>query len=313
MEWLYKELNLSPDTQFKIFETCVIVCLIWLTRFVTVKVLYRKIEDVRVLYRWQKIISHTSVILTLFFVGSIWLSGIRSLATFLGLLSAGLAIALKDPITNLAGWGFIIWRRPFELGDRIQIGQFAGDVVAIRIFQFTILEIGNWVDADQSTGRIIHVPNSKVFYESLANYTMEFNYIWNEIPVLITFESNWIKAKNILLEIVNRHAENISEDVKNKVHQAARRFLIIYTKFTPIVYTSVKEYGVKLTIRYMCEPRRRRSSEEAIWENILAAFARETDIEFAYPTQRFYSRHFEGHNTQDELHIHNSFLKNKEK
>jgi small-conductance mechanosensitive channel len=215
------------------------------------------------------------------------------LATFLGLFSAGMAIALKDPVANLAGWGFIIWRRPFELGDRIQIGEYAGDVVDIRIFQFTLLEIGNWVDSDQSTGRIIHVPNSKVFFESLANYTMEFNYIWNEIPVRITFESNWMKAKKLLLEIVNRHADNISDTIKEQVHHAARRFLIIYTKFTPIVYTSVKEYGVCLTIRYMCEPRRRRSSEEIIWEDILKSFAQEPDIEFAYPTQRFFRHHIE--------------------
>lgn len=294
MEWLVKELNLTPDTQFKIIETCAIVFAIWLIRYVAVKIICRKIEDVRSLYHWQKTISHSSVFLTLLLIGPIWLSGIHSLATFLGLLSAGLAISLRDPLSNLAGWGFIVWRRPFEVGDRIEIGEYAGDVVDIRIFQFTILEIGNWVDADQSTGRIIHIPNSKIFTQSLANYTMEFNYIWNEIPVRISFESDWVKAKNLLLKVVNRHADNISEDVKNQIHDAAKRFLIIYTKFTPIVYTSVKDYGVCLTIRYMCEPRRRRTSEQAVWEDILNVFAQESDIEFAYPTQRFYSRHFEG-------------------
>ena len=67
-----------------------------------------------------------------------------------------------------------------------------------RIFMFTLMEIGNWVDADQSTGRVIHIPNGKVFKEVLANYSKGFQYIWNEIPVLVTFESNWKKAKEIL-------------------------------------------------------------------------------------------------------------------
>jgi small-conductance mechanosensitive channel len=128
----------------------------------------------------------------------LWFEGVKSASTFLGLLSAGLAIALRDPVVNLAGWAFILWRRPFEVGDRIQIGTHAGDVIDQRIFQFTLMEIGNWVGADQSTGRVVHIPNGKVFTEMLANYSKGFQYIWDEIPVLITFESNWEKAKGIL-------------------------------------------------------------------------------------------------------------------
>jgi len=90
------------------------------------------------------------------------------------LLSAGIAIALKDVFVNLAGFIFIMWRQPLEVGHRIQIGEVAGDVVDIRPFQFTILEIGNWVDADQSTGRMIHIPNGKIFTENLANYHFGF-------------------------------------------------------------------------------------------------------------------------------------------
>lgn len=88
----------------------------------------------------------------------------------------------------------------------MQIGQHVGDVIDIRLFQFTILEIGNWVEADQSTGRLIHMPNAKVFQEPQANYSTGFEYIWHEIPVMVTFESNWKKTKTILQEIVTKHA-----------------------------------------------------------------------------------------------------------
>ena len=70
--------------------------------------------------------------------------------------------------------------------------------------------------------------------------------------------------------------------------------MIMYSKLTPTVYTSVEDSGVLLTIRYMCDPRKRRSSEQAIWEDILRAFAEQPDIEFAYPTQRFYNSWAEG-------------------
>jgi small-conductance mechanosensitive channel len=220
-------------------------------------------------------------------VGRVWFNGFQDIATFLGLLSAGLAIALGDLVTNVVAWVFILWRRPFEVGDRIQIGAHAGDVIDQRIFQFTLMEIGNWVEADQSTGRIVHIPNGKVFKEVLANYTL-LEYIWNEIPVAVTFESNWQKAKAILQAIADEHTDNLSQSAKQNFERAARKFMIVQPKLTPIVYTSVKDHGVLLTIRYLCQPRRRRGSSHAIWEAILQAFNQRIDIELAYPTQRLY-------------------------
>lgn len=184
---------------------------------------------------------------------------------------------------------FIALRRPFAAGDRIQIGQHSGDVIDLRVFQFTILEIGHWVDADQSTGRIIHIPNGKIFSEPLANYGKGFDYIWNEIPVLVTFESNWKKAKEILQRIATKHSESLSEAAAEKVMTAAQKFMIFYSVLTPTVYTSVKESGILLTIRHLCEPRRRRTRSEAIWEDVLEQFGGEDDIDFAYPTRRFFT------------------------
>ncbi|MFZ0483677.1 MAG: mechanosensitive ion channel domain-containing protein [Desulfobacterales bacterium] len=106
-------------------------------------------------------------------------------------------------------WFFIMSRKPFKVGDRIEIDQITGDVIDIRIFQFSVVEVGNWIDADQSTGRIVQVPNSKVLREALANYQIGFEYIWHEIPVLITFESDWKKAKGLLQKIANDNVENL--------------------------------------------------------------------------------------------------------
>lgn len=210
-----------------------------------------------------------------------------TLATYLGLLSAGLAVALKDPITNIAGWVFIIWRRPFEVGDRIQIGDHAGDVIDQRIFQLTLLEIRNWVDADQSTGRIIHIPNGKIFTQEQANYTKAFSYIWDEIPVMVTFESNWRKAKEALQEIADAQ-DDLQEAARERIREASQKYLIYYNKLTPRVYTSVRDSGVLLTIRYLCEPRGRRARQESMWEAILDRFNAAPDIDLSYPTQRFY-------------------------
>ncbi len=294
LTWAQTALNLSPKLQTKLLASLLIILTLWLLRLLVTWLASRRTEDVRVHYRWRKVTAYVVVALGALLIGVVWLEDIQSMAVYLGLVSAGLAIALKDPLTNLFGWVFILWRRPFVVGDRIQIGQHAGDVIDLRIFQFTILEIGNWVEADQSTGRIIHLPNGQVFSEALANYTTGFEYIWNELPVCVTFESNWEKAKEILQEIANRNAAQLSQSAADHIQQAARRFMIMYSKLTPTVYTSVEDSGVLLTVRYMCDPRKRRSSEQAIWEDILRAFGEQPDIEFAYPTQRFYYHWPEG-------------------
>ncbi len=289
IEWLRKTLGLRPELQAKLIASIVTVLVLLLIRKILLFFTFRRTEDVKIQYRWRKISSYITFGIGVFLIGRLWFEGFQILSTYLGLLSAGLAIALQDPVVNLAGWAFILWRRPFEVGDRIQIGEYRGDVIDQRIFVFTLMEIGNWVDAEQSTGRVIHVPNGKVFKEVLANYSKGFQYIWNEIPVLVTFESNWKKAKGILLSIAFKHAEHLGKAAEQKVKKAARKFMIFYTKLSPTVYTSVKDSGVLLTIRYLCEPRRRRTSEQEIWENILEVFSQCDDIDFAYPTQRFYN------------------------
>ena len=286
--------NIESPILTQIIISLIVILVIWIIKVIILRIALRKQEDVKKHYYWRKTTNYITFFLVIIILGYIWFTEVQPVATFLGLLSAGLAIALRDPVVNFAGWGFIIWRRPFEVGDRIQIGAYAGDVIDLRIFQFTLVEIGNWVDADQSTGRIIHVPNAKIFNEVLANYTTGFNYIWNEIPVLVTFESDWRKAKEILTNIIRENAENISGEAEKKIKQAAQKFMIFFRKLTPIVYTSVKDHGVMLTIRYMCDPRKRRSSEEVIWEAILDEFAKNDDIDFAYPTRRIFNNLLEG-------------------
>jgi small-conductance mechanosensitive channel len=295
-DFLENNLGLSPDLQYKIMVSIIIIIVILIIQRLLKKLLIHRIVDLKVRYQWQKISLYLAVFLIIIFLSNIWLELFGSMGTFLGLLSAGIAIALKDPLVNMVAWGFILIRQPFKVGDRVQIGKVSGDVIDIRLFQFSIIEIGNWVDAEQSTGRIVHIPNGVVFTEPQANYTAEFQYIWNEMPILITFESDWKKAKQILTDIINHHGVMLSNEAERQLIEAAKKFLIFYSKLTPIVYTSVKDSGVMLTLRYMCNPRERRSIEEKIWEDILIEFAKHTDIDFAYPTQRFYNNSTEGKN-----------------
>lgn len=286
---LIKDLTgLSLDVQMKILTTIVVIILLAVIRFIIYRMVWRHTQDVKTRYQWKRMLSFFIPIIGLLFVSIVWASALHQFGAFLGLITAGVAIALKDPLTNIAGWMFILIRKPFALGDRVQIGDFKGDIIDIRLFQFTMLEVGNWVHAEQSTGRLLHLPNSKVFQEAQANYSSGFEYIWDEMPVLVTFESDWRLAKKILEQVIDELGEKVDAKMKSEILQASKNYMIYYKHLTPIVYTDVKESGVQLTIRHLCHPHRRRGTQNDIWEAILDRFAQSSNIELAYPTTRFY-------------------------
>lgn len=259
---------------------------IYIVKSLLLRFIHAKITDQLLYFKAKRIVNLIGFVVFMVIFALIWFESGGALITYLGLFSAGLALALKDILLNIAGWLYILFRQPFDIGDRIEISGIKGDVIDQNIFKFRVIEVGNWVHAEQSTGRIIHIPNYKIFMDPLANYSLGFEYIWDEIRVLVTFESNWRKAKSILQEIITHYSEDLEEEVKKKIYETSRKYMIYYNNLTPIVYTDVTESGVQLTMRYICEPKMRRFSTERIWEAVLDAFGAETDIDIAYPTMR---------------------------
>ncbi|MCK5689739.1 mechanosensitive ion channel family protein [Myxococcota bacterium] len=286
--------GIAADLQPNLMASLIALLLLILIRMLAIRVVRRRVSDMAQIYRWHRTITYATGIMAFLIVGRVWFAGMSSLTTFLGLVGAGLAVSMHDTVANITGWFFILMRRPFQVGDRIEIGGDRGDVIDIRLFQFSLLEIGNWVDSDQSTGRILHIPNGLVLRTRLSNYTKGFDYIWHEIPVLLTFESNWQKAKKILAEIADEHSGKFVQRAKEQIEETATEYLIFYGTLTPIVYTTVKDSGVLLTIRYLTPTHKRRNVEELIWESILGAFAECDDIDYAYPTLRYYDNRTEG-------------------
>jgi len=295
VEWLHKATGISVGHYNLLFTSLGCIAFLWFLRWLILKLVWRQTKNLQVRYRWRKISGYAAFVLTVLLVSRVWFEEFHGAATFLGILSAGLAIALKDPLVNLVGWMFILWRRPFAVGDRIQIGIHAGDVMDLTTSRFTLAEIGNWVHADQITGRIVHIPNGKVFVEPVAIFSRGMHdFIWNEVAVLVTFESNWKRAKDILHEIAVNHAGHLAEPAESKLKEYARDFLIVPVDLTPMVFTTVEASGILLTVRHVCRSRHRRESTQEIWEGVLDRFSECDDIEFAYPTTRSYSSVTEG-------------------
>ncbi|SKC65214.1 mechanosensitive ion channel family protein [Maledivibacter halophilus] len=265
----------------KILITVILLSIWWLIRKLINKIIEEKIDKVKKIHKAKKKASIITTALIIFLLCLLW---VKDFTQFIAILSAGLSITLKEPIENIFGYFFILLKKPFKEGDRIEINGVSGDVISITAFQFTVIEIGNWVNPDQSTGRIIHVPNGKIFSKDLANYTKIFNYIWDELEVLITFESNWVSAKKILLNIVNKYCLDESKNAGVNLDEISKKHMIYYKNLTPIVYTDVKNSGILLTVRYLCKPQQKRIYRSLIWEEMLSQFNTNKDIEFAYQT-----------------------------
>lgn len=283
-----QDLGLNTVERNLVVSLAVVVVVVVL-RWVIALVLRRRIAEPEARYRSQKWVTYAATTIAVIAFVNIWLGGVEGVLAWLGIVSAGVAIALTDVLKNLAGWLYIVSRRPFKVGDRVEIKDVAGDVVDIRAFRFTVLEIGNWVSADQSTGRLVHIPNGQVFTDALANYTEGFPLIWEELGVLVTFESDWELAERLIAEVLVAEAPDPKErQMATQIRKAANDYFIRYTHLDPITYVSVLDSGVMITGRYLIPVRERRGINDRIWRGILHAFAQHGTVDLAYPTVRTY-------------------------
>lgn len=288
MDQLAENLNIDLETLGNLARTLTAIVVVLILRRVARRIVVSNVEESETSYRANKIINYTATTILLVTVAFIWVDAFDNLPTYLGLVSAGVAIALADVLKSMVGWVYILSRRPFQVTDRIEVDGYKGDVVDVRLFRFSLMEIDGWVDAEQSTGRLVHIPNGVVFNKEVANYTEGFGFIWHEVPVLITFESDWKLAERLMLEVLERDAPDVHGAAGTHIRETARRYSIRVGTLTPTVYLTVRDSGVLLTARYLVEARTRRGREDRVWRSILESFAEHPEVELAYPTVRTY-------------------------
>lgn len=218
-----------------------------------------------------KILSNFIMILILL---NIWHAYITDFITFISFFSAGVAIALRDIIFNFICGIYIKTNKPFHLEDRISVGDHFGDVIDIRTFSFSLLEVSNKELNGQSTGIIIHCPNSMIFTQPLRNFTLGFKYIWNELELSIPLTANIKKIKSIIYRILNQNEvlKRIPKKMENAVNDASSNYRIYYNKLDPIIYTKLDQDHIRLQVRYLVHPKKARYVEDMIWNSIIESY-----------------------------------------
>ena len=214
----------------------------------------------------------TNIIIIIAFV-IIWQDYFKNFLTLISFVSAALTFALRDIILNFFSGIYIKINKPFSVEDRIEINDNIGDVININYLNFEILEVKEEEKGEQSTGIIIQIPSSKIFNYPIKNYSKAFKYIWKEMEVNVPIDSDIEKSKKELYKIINSNEtlKKIPNKMKNQLNNVVGEYRIYYNNLEPIIYTSIVENHVKLTIRFLCHPKKVRNIESDLWNKILLA------------------------------------------
>lgn len=272
------------STLIKVMYSVLMLLIAYAVNIFIENIIKRKITETRERYSIRKAVSTVVSILTFGAILGVWFQETTTLVLAFGLLSAGIAIALQDLLRNVAGGLIIFLTTPFRAGDRIQVDNDLGDVIDIRIFYTTLMEIREWVDGDQYSGRIFQLPNSFILNKTVKNYTKDFSFIWDEITIMLTYDSNYKKAREIIKRMAHEITEPFEQKAKTELLNMGEKYLISQADVEENIYTRITDNWIDLRLRYVVDPRKRRLIRHALSEKILEELLPEKDIKIASAT-----------------------------
>lgn len=259
----------------ELFILTILILIFFSVLKTVVKVLYSRADvSNKKKYVRNRMIKIVLTTISIILIILLWGHRISGIVTVISFLSAGIAIAVKEIIFDFFAGIYINTKKTFELEDRIEVNGIKGDVVNMRTLGFEVLEVGDRVNAEQSTGRIIHIPNSFIFTYPLKNYTKAFKYIWDEVTVKIPLNANVENTKTLLYNIVenNEILKTIPKKMEDAVADVTVEYRIYYNYLEPIIYTEIVDSHIELYVRYMVHPKKARIVQDEIYLKILEEY-----------------------------------------
>ncbi|HEY0459146.1 MAG TPA: mechanosensitive ion channel family protein [Pyrinomonadaceae bacterium] len=236
-----------------------IVLILAISKIVKVYLISR-IHNRSAQYNLRRVLNLLVGLAVFFIVLSILFANWYTAVVSLGLLSLILGFALQTPITSFIGWIYILVKSPYQVGDRIRIGDATGDVIDVSYLDTTLWEFGGeYLSTDHPSGRIIKFPNSNVLGTSVYNYSWAvFPYIWNEIKFQIAYDSDLAFVEKVMREAAE-------EEVGEAMMERVRTYRELLAQ-TPVNQLEVREYPsvqfrvsentwIEAIVRYLVEPR----------------------------------------------------------
>lgn len=263
--------TIKADYIYLIIISLIIIAIVNIIRKIIITLTLKRDLNSREKYLYNKSGSTISNIIIVIMLAFVWIDYLKNFLTFITFISTAITLSIKDIIFNFFSGIYIRTSKIISLEDRIEIDGIKGDVVNMNKTSFDLLEIGDRVYGEQSTGRIIHIPNSLVFTYPVKNYVKAFKYIWDEIKVCVPLDSDIVAVKSELYEIIrkNNTVKEIPNKMEDEVKDASTDYRIYFNNLDPIIYTKVEGAHVELYLRFLVHPKKKRNIENSIWLDIL--------------------------------------------
>ncbi len=233
----------------------------------------RHIDKQRALASVKQALRFGGYVLAFFFVITIFSGHLPGLTVTLGVAGAGIAFALQEVITSLAGWIAISFGQFYTVGDRVELGGIRGDIIHIGVLRTTLMEIGEWVKADQYNGRIVRISNAFVFKEPVFNYSEDISFIWDEIALPVRYGSDHHLAREILLRAADKVIGDTVASITHEWQRMQGKYPVEHASVEPRVFLIANDNWMHCTLRYPVDVKRRRAVHDALFMDILDAIA----------------------------------------
>ena len=268
-----------------LFPLAVIVVLVVIQFVIGRSILPRLYHRDR-LFVARRVGRYLTVMAVLLVLISFFFEDLRPFATALGIAGAALVIALQDLFSSFAGWFVIVLGGKLHVGDRIEVDGKRGDVLDIQLLRTTLLELGDWLEVDEPTGRVIVIPNSFVFKEKMMNFTHVHPYIWNKIDITVTYESPVQEAEALLRRILEEETREEFQAAREGAGLMEQVYGVPDTVYEPKAFSVIADSGVLFHLLYVSHYRRVFSTRTRINARIIAEFEADKRMRLAYPTHR---------------------------
>jgi small-conductance mechanosensitive channel len=240
-----------------------------------------RIKDAKAKYSLRKTITILSIASALLVLAIIWIEDSTALVVSYGIIGAGIAISLQDVFKNFAGGLIILTSGVYRVGDRVEIQNQMGDVIDIGIMYTTLLEIRQWVNGDQATGRLASIPNGMVITGSTYNFTRDHRYLWDEILIPVTYDSDWRLAKEAFLKILHAQTSSFQEGAQMDIDRIGEKYYLPAQDIEPNIYIVPTDNWIALHLRYVAPVRERRLVRDKINREIIEFIERVGGIRVA--------------------------------
>ena len=271
--------NEHLDKAFLTFIALAVIYFIF--RIILEQAIGRTVKEAKTRYSIRKATSILYVMVFLLVVIIVWVEDSQALLVSFGLVGAGIAIGLQDIFKNFVGGIVVFTTGMYRVGDRVEMDSNYGDVIDVGLMYTSLLEIGEWVGGDQATGRITVVPNGRVISGTVNNYTKDHEFVWDEISLPITYDSDWKSAVERFRSIVERETEKNVVQAQKDLSKIMNRYYVSERVVDPVAYVSLTGDHIDVRIRYIALARARRATKDRLFRLLLDELRDTNDIRIA--------------------------------